>query len=129
MKDITEKELNEERREGKHGPIRRRLERERREWYNRDKQVIDAPQGSRCCCSPQTMAICFCLDEETRRLSLSFHHFFFSLFIFFFFYSIVVVVVVIVVFRWSIRGLKGFTSTLGRFIPDGRNSLRDQCIG
>lgn len=35
-----------------------------REWYNRDKQVIDAPQGPHCRCSPQTMAICFCLATK-----------------------------------------------------------------
>ena len=40
--------------------------RERRKWYNRDKQVIDAPQALHCRGSAQTMAICFCLDEETR---------------------------------------------------------------
>lgn len=40
--------------------------RERHKWYNRDKQVIDAPQALHCRGSAQTMAICFCLDEETR---------------------------------------------------------------
>lgn len=61
-----EKEVVAAGRGGKRGPTRRRLRRERREWYNRDKQVIDAPQGPRCRCSLQTMAICFCLDEETH---------------------------------------------------------------
>lgn len=56
-----EEEEKEEKRKGR-GP--RRLRRGRRERYNRDKQVIDAPQSPHCRCSPQTMAICFCLATK-----------------------------------------------------------------
>jgi len=66
---------------GRREEDRGRLRRERkREWYNRDKQVIDAPQGPHRCGSAQTMAICFCL--ETRTCFSSFF-FFFSFFLFF----------------------------------------------